>query len=129
MKYSLNLELGLINSLLLVSDSKFTQVDMCYCFTGAIAERTKLTAYIAFCLLNTVIYSFPAHWVWADQGWLKQMHVVDVAGVGPVHLVGGVTALVAAIIVKPRYGRFSDDHQVITHGNSVNAVLGLFILW
>jgi ammonia channel protein AmtB len=58
-------------------------------------------AYIAFCLLNTVIYSFPAHWVWADQGWLKQMHVVDVAGVGPVHLVGGVTALVAAIIVKP----------------------------
>lgn len=56
------------------------------------------------------------------------MHVVDVAGVGPVHLVGGVTALVAAIIVKPRYGRFSED-QVNCHGNSVNAVLGLFILW
>ncbi|CAC5366114.1 amt [Mytilus coruscus] len=96
--------------------------------SGAIAERTKLTAYIAFCLLNTVVYSFPAHWVWSKNGWLKQMDVVDVAGVGPVHLVGGVTALVAAIIVKPRYGRFSDD-QVTVHGNSVNAVLGLFILW
>ena len=96
--------------------------------TGAIAERTKLTAYIAFCLLNTVVYSFPAHWVWSKDGWLKKMHVVDVAGVGPVHLVGGVTALVAAIMVKPRYGRFSDD-QVTVHGNSVNAVLGLFILW
>ncbi|XP_052101232.1 putative ammonium transporter 3 [Mytilus californianus] len=96
--------------------------------SGAIAERTKLTAYIAFCLLNTIVYSFPAHWVWSKNGWLKQMDVVDVAGVGPVHLVGGVTALVAAIIVKPRYGRFSDD-QVTVHGNSVNAVLGLFILW
>ncbi|XP_063435834.1 putative ammonium transporter 3 [Mytilus trossulus] len=96
--------------------------------SGAIAERTKLTAYIAFCLLNTVVYSFPAHWVWSKDGWLKQMDVVDVAGVGPVHLVGGVSALVAAIMVKPRYGRFSDD-QLTVHGNSVNAVLGLFILW
>lgn len=101
---------------------------MSFLKTGAIAERTKLTAYIAFCLLNTVVYSFPAHWVWSKDGWLKKMDVVDVAGVGPVHLVGGVTALVAAIMVKPRYGRFSDD-QVTIHGNSVNAVLGLFILW
>jgi ammonia channel protein AmtB len=39
------------------------------------------------------------------------MHVVDVAGVGPVHLVGGMSALIAAIMVKPRYGRFTDKKE------------------
>jgi ammonia channel protein AmtB len=92
------------------------------------AERTKLTAYIVFCLLNTFVYSFPAHWIWAENGWLKRMHVVDVAGVGPVHLVGGMSALIAAIMVKPRYGRFTDKKEP-EPGNSVNAILGLFILW
>jgi ammonia channel protein AmtB len=56
------------------------------------------------------------------------MHVVDVAGVGPVHLVGGMSALIAAIMVKPRYGRFTDKKEP-EPGNSVNAILGLFILW
>ncbi|OWF45994.1 ammonium transporter 2-like [Mizuhopecten yessoensis] len=97
--------------------------------SGAVAERTKLTAYIVFCLLNTLVYSFPAHWIWAPNGWLKRLHVVDVAGVGPVHLVGGTTALIAAIMVKPRYGRFSKEGGTVHHGNSVNALLGLFILW
>ncbi|XP_033750891.1 putative ammonium transporter 2 [Pecten maximus] len=97
--------------------------------SGAIAERTKLTAYIVFCLLNTLVYSFPAHWIWAPTGWLRKLHVVDVAGVGPVHLVGGTTALIAAIMVKPRYQRFSKEGGTVHHGNSVNALLGLFILW
>jgi ammonia channel protein AmtB len=50
---------------------------------------------------------------------------VDVAGVGPVHLVGGMSALIAAIMVKPRYGRFTDKKEP-EPGNSVNAILGLF---
>ncbi|ESO88328.1 hypothetical protein LOTGIDRAFT_93771, partial [Lottia gigantea] len=96
--------------------------------SGAMAERTKLHAYIIFCLTNTLVYSFPAHWVWADNGWLKQLHVVDVAGVGPVHLVGGVTALIAAVMLKPRYGRF-DSKQQLKSSSPVNSLLGLFILW
>lgn len=96
---------------------------------GAVAERTKLTAYIVFCLVNSLVYSFPAHWIWSSNGWLRALHVVDVAGVGPVHLVGGVTALIAAIMVKPRYERFSKEGGNIHRGNSVNALLGLFILW
>ncbi len=96
------------------------------------AERTKLLAYVVFSLLNTFVYSFPAHWVWADKGWLKAMDVVDVAGVGPVHLVGGVTALMAAIIIKPRRGHYDETHTIYKHipsSNPVNALLGLFMLW
>ncbi|KAK6179623.1 hypothetical protein SNE40_011939 [Patella caerulea] len=96
--------------------------------SGAMAERTKLHAYIVFCLTNTIVYSFPAHWVWAPNGWLKQLNVVDVAGVGPVHLVGGVTALIAAIMLKPRYGRFGGRIK-LTSSSPVNSLLGLFILW
>jgi ammonia channel protein AmtB len=66
--------------------------------------------------------------VWADGGWLKQLGVVDVAGDGPVHVVGGFSALVAAIMLKPRKGRFtSDDHYQME--SPVGAILGLFILW
>ena len=42
--------------------------------SGAMAERTKLTAYILFSFLNTIVYSIPAHWVWADNGFLKVRH-------------------------------------------------------
>ncbi|XP_046350572.2 putative ammonium transporter 3 [Haliotis rufescens] len=100
--------------------------------SGAMAERTKLMAYIVFSLFNTFVYSFPAHWVWADEGWLKKLYVVDVAGVGPVHLVGGVTALIAAVMLKPRRGRFVKESRIYQHipsSNPVNTLLGLFMLW
>ncbi|KAL5004706.1 hypothetical protein ScPMuIL_018162 [Solemya velum] len=48
--------------------------------SGAMAERTRLVAYIAFSFANTLIYSFPAHWIWAENGWLRTLGVVDVAG-------------------------------------------------
>lgn len=48
--------------------------------SGAMAERTKLSAYIIFSLANTIIYCFPAHWVWADNGFLRRLGVVDIAG-------------------------------------------------
>ena len=54
--------------------------------------------------------------------------MVDVAGDGPVHVVGGVSALIAAIVVKPRKGRYTDDdhHEM---ESPVGSILGLFILW
>ena len=41
--------------------------------SGAMAERTNLKAYTAFSFLNTLTYCFPAHWVWAENGWLKEL--------------------------------------------------------
>ncbi|XP_076465347.1 putative ammonium transporter 3 [Babylonia areolata] len=96
--------------------------------SGAVAERSKFLSYLVFSFFNTFIYCFPAHWVWAETGWLKKLGAVDVAGDGPVHLVGGVSALVAAIMIKPRQGRFTRDdrHEM---ESPVGAILGLFILW
>ena len=96
--------------------------------TGALAERVRFSAYLIFSFFNTFIYCFPAHWVWAESGWLRRLGVVDVAGDGPVHVVGGVSALIAAIVVKPRKGRYTDDdhHEM---ESPVGSILGLFILW
>ena len=71
--------------------------------SGAMAERTNLKAYMLFSFLNFLSYVFPAHWIWDDNGFLHKLGVVDVAGCGPVHLVGGVSAIVATIMLKPRY--------------------------
>ncbi|XP_064609479.1 putative ammonium transporter 3 [Liolophura sinensis] len=96
--------------------------------SGAIAERTKLSAYVVFSFFNTFIYCFPAHWVWAENGWMRRLEVVDFAGDGPVHLVGGVTSFVAAWMIKPRHQRFTpeDRHEM---GMPTNVILGMFILW
>ena len=67
------------------------------------AERTSLRAYMFFSFFNFTAYVFPAYWVWGSTGFLREMGVVDVAGCGPVHLVGGASALVATLMLKPRY--------------------------
>lgn len=70
--------------------------------SGAMAERTKLKAYMLFSFLNFLSYVFPEHWFWDDNGFIKRWDVVDIAGCGPVHAVGGVSAMVATVILKPR---------------------------
>lgn len=62
--------------------------------------------------------------------------VIDFAGSGVVHMTGGLTALIAAIILGPRRGRFTDDdgnpleEPVSFPPHSVALqVLGTFILW
>ena len=61
-----------------------------------------MRAYCAFSSLSFVVYCFPAHWI--NCGWLRQMGAVDIAGCGPVHVVGGTAALVAAWFLGPREG-------------------------
>ena len=95
---------------------------------GAMAERTKLEAYIIFSFLNTFVFCFPAHWIWGHNGWLAALGAVDIAGAGPVHLVGGITGLVATLILKPRHGRY-DSKSPPPMGSPTNALLGLFMLW
>lgn len=62
--------------------------------------------------------------------------VIDFAGSGVVHMTGGATALVAAIVLGPRNGRFYDlDGNVLetpvsfpAHSTALQ-ILGTFILW
>ena len=59
--------------------------------------------------------------------------MVDVAGDGPVHVVGGITGLVATLILGPRHGRFIKVGDKAPPpppmGSPTNALLGLFMLW
>jgi ammonia channel protein AmtB len=95
------------------------------------AERVNLKAYTLFSFVNTLTFCFPAHWIWGDNGWLKEMGVVDVAGCGPVHLVGGVSGLVATLMLKPRTGRFDEKGRPtkLIMASPTNVLLGTFMLW
>ena len=70
--------------------------------TGAVAERMKFSAFVAFAILwSTFIYSPLAHWVWGG-GWLGELGALDFAGGTVVHISSGVSALVCAIVLgKP----------------------------
>jgi ammonium transporter, Amt family len=85
---------------------------------GAIAERCKMTAYLFYSFfLVGFVYPVVAHAFWSTNGFLSLTAedplfgsgAIDLAGSGPVHMCGGVTALVAAVILGPRLGRFHDQ--------------------
>src|SRR5258708_6862152 len=70
--------------------------------SGAIVERMRFSAYLAFITLwSLLVYSPIAHWVWGG-GWLGGMGALDFAGGTVVHINAGVAALVAALILGPR---------------------------
>ena len=112
---------------------------------GTVAERCKMAAYLCYsCFLTAFVYPVVVHAIWAGDGFLtafrddpfRGIGVVDFAGSGVVHLTGGCTALVAAIVLGPRKGRFYDeDGNVLEtpvsfapHSVALQ-VLGTFILW
>jgi len=99
--------------------------------SGAIAERTKFTTYLIFSLAMTVvIYPISGHWVWQGAGWLTNLGFVDFAGSTVVHSVGGWAALVAAFMVGPRLGKYTNGKSNAIPGhNLLIGSLGIFILW
>lgn len=107
--------------------------------SGAMAERTKFSAYIVYTVFITgLIYPIVTHWIWDGNGFLTAFRddpmngvgVVDFAGSTVVHSVGGWAALVGAIMVGARKGRFVDGQINAFPGHSLPlGVLGVFILW
>jgi len=103
----------------------------CSVVSGCVAERIKLWAFMAFCVILTgFIYPIQGSWVWGG-GWLSTMGFVDFAGSTLVHSVGGWSALTGAIILGARKGKYSKDGRVnpMPGSNIPLATLGTFILW
>lgn len=103
--------------------------------SGAMAERTKFVSYLAYTLIiSGVIYPISGHWIWGG-GWLSEMGFHDFAGSTVVHSVGGWAALVGAIMLGPRIGKYVKDEKgkvqvrAIQGHNMPLAALGVFILW
>jgi len=102
--------------------------------SGAIAGRTKYTTYIIFSVIMTAfIYPVAGGWQWNGDGWLANLETpfIDFAGSSIVHSVGGWAALIAAILVGPRLGKYTEDGKAVSipGHNKLLATLGVFILW
>ncbi len=105
--------------------------------SGSMAERTKFVSYCIYSgVISLFVYPIEAGWVWNSQGWLVQLGFHDFAGSAAIHSVGGVTALIGAIMVGPRLGKYikSRDGKVkkvnAIPGHSITlGALGCFILW
>ena len=81
--------------------------------SGAVAERMRYGAYLAFALLmSLLIYPAYAHWTWNPSGWLKTMGFVDLAGGGAVHAIGAWCSLAGLLVLGPRLGRFGRNGEV-----------------
>lgn len=62
---------------------------------------------------------FPNHQVWGPHGFLAALGVVDIAGSGPVHLIGGASAFASAVMLGPRLGRYENGIAPLPLGNPV----------
>lgn len=111
--------------------------------SGAMAERTKFSMYIVYSFfISLIIYPVEGHWTWGG-GWLCNDaaesfmmttfgHVFhDFAGSAIVHSVGGVLALIGAIALGPRRGKYDANgkSRAIPGHSLIMAALGVFILW
>lgn len=104
--------------------------------SGAMAERTKFSAYCIYsAAISLFIYPIEAHWIWGG-GWLSSLGFHDYAGSCAIHMVGGISALVGAIFLGPRIGKYVRDpggkvikvNAIPGHSITLGA-LGVFILW
>ena len=99
--------------------------------SGAVAERIRFPAFIGFSLLlAAVVYPVTGHWIWGG-GWLAEMGFWDFAGSTQVHSVGGWAALMGAVLLGARRGKYGPDGEVraIPGHNLAFATAGGFILW
>ena len=98
--------------------------------SGTLAERIKLWPFLIFTIiLTSIIYPLQASWKWGG-GFLDEAGFLDFAGSTVVHSVGGWAALVGALILGPRIGKYKDGKTIPMPGSNLTlATLGTFILW
>jgi Amt family ammonium transporter len=99
--------------------------------SGTLAERIKLWPFLIFTVILTgIIYPIQGSWKWG-AGWLDAAGFNDFAGSTIVHSVGGWAALVGALILGARRGKYGKDGAVhpIPGSSMPLATLGTFILW
>ncbi|MCK4493204.1 MAG: ammonium transporter [Methylococcales bacterium] len=99
--------------------------------SGAVAERMKLWAFLAFSVVMTgFIYPIQGYWKWGG-GFLDGLGFYDFAGSGVVHLCGATAALAGILLLGSRKGKYDKDGNItpIPGCNLPLATLGTFILW
>ncbi len=99
--------------------------------SGAVAERMKLWAFLAFTVVLTgVIYPIEGYWTWGG-GFLSEAGFSDFAGSGIVHMAGASAALAGVLLLGARKGKYTKDGRInaIPGANLPMATLGTFILW
>lgn len=105
--------------------------------SGAMAERTKFISYCIYSgVISLFVYPIEAGWVWNSKGWLVRLGFHDFAGSAAIHSVGGITALIGAIMVGPRLGKYiKGENKKVKKVNAIPGhsitlgALGCFILW
>lgn len=105
--------------------------------SGAVAERMKLWAFLAFAVVLTgFIYPMEGAWTWGSQAvfgmyTLGDLGFSDFAGSGIVHMAGAAAALAGVLVLGARKGKYTADGKVnaIPGANLPMAALGTFILW
>ena len=124
------------------TDASYFVFNLVFCATtativsGAMAERTKFSAYCVYSgIISLLIYPIEAHWIWGG-GWLSRIGFHDYAGSCAIHMTGGIAALVGAVILGPRIGKYvKDSNGRIIKVNAIPGhsiplgALGVFILW
>ncbi len=102
--------------------------------SGAVAERMKLWAFLAFAVVMTgIIYPVQGGWTWGGQSvfGLYSLNYSDYAGSGIVHMAGAAAALAGVLVLGPRKGKYGKNGEInaIPGANMPLATLGTFILW
>lgn len=114
--------------------------------SGAMAERTKFLSYCIYSVvISAIVYPIEAHWAWGG-GWLAKeilgVTYIDFAGSSLIHMVGGISSFIGALILGPRWGKYLDKEgnptlirkdvkyiRAIPGHNLTIGALGVFILW
>lgn len=99
--------------------------------SGAVAERMKLFAFLAFAVIFTgFIYPIQGSWSWGG-GFLSEAGFSDFAGSGIVHMCGAAAALAGVLVLGARKGKYGPNGEInaIPGANMPLATLGTFILW
>nr|WP_211284388.1 ammonium transporter [Pseudohongiella acticola] len=105
--------------------------------SGAVAERMKLWAFLAFAVVMTgFIYPMEGAWTWGGASvfgmfTLGDLGFSDFAGSGIVHMAGAAAALAGVLLLGARKGKYAADGtaRAIPGANLPLATLGMFILW